>query len=207
MTASNRFDEVASTWDEKPTRVQLARDVAGAIQRQVPLSRDLEVLDFGCGTGLVTLSLQPHVRRVTGVDSSAGMLEQLRAKVAAQRLANVETIRLDAAAELRLDQRFHLIVSSMALHHVEDVGALFRRFHELLLEGGRIALADLDREDGTFHEDPRGVCHHGFDRAEIVRLLGQAGFDGLATTTAALARREESEYPVFLATGRKALGG
>lgn len=206
MSTTNRFDEEATTWDEQPLRVQLAQAVGAEIQRQVPLSSEVEVLDFGCGTGLVTLSLQPHVGRVTGADTSAGMLEELRKKVHTRQLSNVDTVLLEASEPPRLDKRFHLIVSSMALHHVADVGALFQRFHELLLDGGRIALADLDREDGTFHEDPRGVCHLGFDRDEIVSLLARAGFSSLAMTTATVARRAEREYPVFLVTGRKALG-
>lgn len=206
MSSTDRFDEIATSWDEQPQRVQLALAVAAEIRRQVPLSRDLEVLDFGCGTGLVTLALQPHVGKVTGVDTSAGMLEELRRKVLARQLPDVDTILLEPSAPLQLDKRFQLIVSSMALHHVADVGGLFLQFRELLVEGGRIALADLDREDGTFHEDPRGVCHLGFEREEILSLLSRSGFDGLVMTTATVARRAEREYPVFLVTGRKAPG-
>jgi cyclopropane fatty-acyl-phospholipid synthase-like methyltransferase len=204
LSATDRFDEAASTWDEKPERVQLAHAVGAEIQRQLPLSRELEVLDFGCGTGLLTLGLQPYVGRVTGADSSQGMLEELRKKISARHLTNVDAVLLDTTVPLQLDGRFHLIVSSMALHHVADVAGLFQRFRAILLDGGQIALADLDREDGTFHEDSRGVCHLGFDRNEIVALLARAGFDTLGATTATVARRAEREYPVFLVTGRKA---
>lgn len=205
---TDRFDEVASTWDSQPRRLQLAAGVATEIVRRVPLSRDLEVLDFGCGTGLVTLALQPFVRRVTGVDTSAGMLEELRSKVREKRLDNVDTVLLEPAASLTPGRRYDLIVSSMALHHVADVGALLRRFHEMLLAGGRVALADLDRENGTFHEDARGVFHSGFDRDEVASLLEGAGFDSIAWSTATTTRKGDREYPVFLVTGRKVhLGG
>jgi tRNA (cmo5U34)-methyltransferase len=199
----SRFDEIASTWEEEPRRLELARGVGEAIRRQVPLSADLEVLDFGCGTGLLTLSLQPLVGRVTAADASAGMLEELRKKIRARQWTNVEAVLLDPKAPLGLDRRFDLIVSSMALHHVPDLGELFPRFHDLLREGGRIALADLDREDGSFHDDARGVYHLGFDRDDVVSLLTRAGFDSLAATTATVTRKEDREYPVFLVTGRK----
>jgi hypothetical protein len=40
-------------------------------------------------------------------------------------------------------------------HHVRDIGAMFRRFHEMVNPEGFIAIADLDKEDGSFHtEDP-----------------------------------------------------
>jgi tRNA (cmo5U34)-methyltransferase len=201
---SNRFDEAAGTWDEEPRRVEIASAVAAAMRRGVALSADLRVLDFGCGTGLVSLALQPFVGHVTAVDTSEGMLGQLRRKIEAKGLANVETVRLDPAAPRLPDGPFDLVVSSMALHHVEDLAPLFRRFHEVLRPGGGVALADLDREDGTFHEDARGVFHLGFDREAIASLLSEAGFGSVAASTATIARKNDREYPIFLATGRRA---
>lgn len=204
VSDTDRFDQAATTWDEEPRRVTLARAVADEIGRQVNLSPEIDVLDFGCGTGLLTLALRPLVHRVTGVDTSSGMLGVLRQKVHAQGLANVEIVRLDPELPLSLGTRFHLIVSSMALHHVQDLATLFRRFHELLHAGGRIALADLDREDGSFHEDGRGVFHLGFERSEILSLLTSTRFAELGATTAIVTRKEHHDYPVFLITGQKA---
>jgi ubiquinone/menaquinone biosynthesis C-methylase UbiE len=199
----NRFDEVASTWDEEPRRAELASAVAAAVRRSVTLTPDLHVLDFGCGTGLVSLLLQPFVGRLTGADTSEGMLGQFRRKIEAKSLANVETVHLDPAAPRLPDGPFDLVVSSMALHHVEDLAPLFRRFHEVLRPGGVVALADLDREDGTFHDDARGVFHLGFDRSAIVSSLTGAGFESVAASTATVTRKNDREYPVFLVTARK----
>jgi tRNA (cmo5U34)-methyltransferase len=206
LATRDRFDEAATTWDEQPRRLELAAAVATEIRRRVPLSGETDVLDFGCGTGLVTLALQPFVGSVTGADTSSGMLDELSRKVRDRHLANVATLLLDPGAPLPSDPRYDLIVSSMALHHVEDVGALFQRLHGLLREGGRVALADLDREDGTFHEDPTGVFHLGFGRDDILSLLARAGFSSLAVTTAAVTRKDGREYPVFLVTGHKVTG-
>jgi len=204
VSDTDRFDQAATTWDEEPRRVALARAVADEIVRQGHLSREIDVLDFGCGTGLLTLALQPLVHRVTGVDTSSGMLGVLRQKVHARGLANVEIILLDPELPLSSSERFHLIVSSMALHHVNDLAALFERFHELLHSGGRIALADLDREDGSFHEDARGVFHLGFERSEVLSLLTSTGFVEVRATTAVVTRKQDHDYPVFLVTGQKA---
>ena len=204
MSETNRFDASAATWDEQPRRVKLARGVADEIASQIHLSRDMDVLDFGCGTGLLTLALQPLVRSVTGADTSAGMLDVLRGKVHGSGLTNVKTVLLDPHATLSLDTSFHLVVSSMALHHVADLAPLLRWFNEQLHPGGRIALADLDREDGSFHEDSRDVHHLGFDREDLQALLAAAGFVDLAATTAIVTSKESRDYPVFLITGRKA---
>ncbi|MGD1149088.1 MAG: class I SAM-dependent methyltransferase [Thermoanaerobaculaceae bacterium] len=202
VSDTNRFDQAAATWDEQPRRVKLARAVADEIERRIHLSRDIDVLDFGCGTGLLTLALQPLVRSVTGADSSSGMLDVLRQKAQAQGLAHVGTILLDPKEPLSLSARFHVIISSMALHHVADLAPLFMWFHEQLHPGGSVALADLDREDGSFHEDPRGV-HLGFERSELRALLAGAGFVDLGATTAIVTRKGDRDFPVFLITGRK----
>ena len=203
MESIERFDQAASTWDEDPARVGLARAVAEQIRLHAGLTPDMDVLDFGCGTGLLTLALQPHVRSVTGADSSAGMLGELERKVQALGLATVRPQLLDAGHPLELAGSFDLIASSMTLHHVGDLPRLFDTFRALLRAGGRVALADLDKEDGTFHKPGITDVHHlGFERGDLRRLLAAAGFDGLADATAFVHRRNDREYPVFLMTGR-----
>jgi 2-polyprenyl-3-methyl-5-hydroxy-6-metoxy-1,4-benzoquinol methylase len=202
MPDSRRFDEAAATWDALPRRVELARAVAAAIARKVPLSPDLDLLDFGCGTGLVTLELRPLVRSATGADTSGGMLEILAGK-ARESGQTIETLRLDPENLESLVGRYHLIVSSMALHHVADLAPLFRRFLDRLHPRGSVALADLDREDGSFHEDGAGVFHQGFEREVIRDLLAEAGFVDIEIGTATVTAKGGHDYPIFLATGRK----
>ncbi|MCX6553236.1 MAG: class I SAM-dependent methyltransferase [Acidobacteria bacterium] len=203
MTDTQRFDEAAATWDEDANRVALARAVADTIPRQLGLLPTMDVLDFGCGTGLLTLALQPCVRRVTGVDTSPGMLGVLEQKVRDTGLTSVSTVLLRPEDGIAPAGQFDLIVSSMTLHHVRDLPSLFTQFRSHLHAHGSVALADLDREDGTFHKpEVTDVFHLGFDRREIRSLLEAAGFDDLQATTAFIHRRHGREYPVFLITGR-----
>ena len=203
----DRFDEIAGTWDEEPRRLALASSVAEAIGTAVPLSPALEVLDFGCGTGLVTLALRPRVGRITGADTSSGMLEQLRRKIAAGTLGNVEAVWMDPASPRLPDGPFDLVVSSMALHHVEDPGEVGlaepqRPAHVRLGPAGTRHHALEHRLDVGAHE--RGVFHLGFDRADVARWLEAAGFVDVAVRLATVDRKNGREYPIFLATGRKA---
>ena len=68
------FDVKAATWEEDPFRVKLAYDISDTIIREIAPAKDMNVLDYGCGSGLVTLKLQPFVKSITGMDSSEGML-------------------------------------------------------------------------------------------------------------------------------------
>jgi tRNA (cmo5U34)-methyltransferase len=125
--------------------------------------------------------------------------------VAALGLESVKAFRLGQGQPLEAAGTFDLITSSMALHHVRDLPALFSQFRSMLRAGGHVALADLDREDGTFHSpDVTDVHHLGFDRADLRAQLAAAGFEDLRDTTAHVHRRHGREYPVFLISGRVA---
>jgi len=71
-------DQSAATWDNEPRRIALMKDVGEAILQQAKLTKHMDVLDYGCGTGLVSLFLLPHVHSVTGADNSPGMLDVKR---------------------------------------------------------------------------------------------------------------------------------
>jgi 2-polyprenyl-3-methyl-5-hydroxy-6-metoxy-1,4-benzoquinol methylase len=202
------FDKDAARWDANPGIVKLAHDVADAMIREVMPAKDQDALDFGCGTGLVTLKFQPLVRNITGVDSSRGMLDILASKVRGQGLANVRTQLVDLEQGGKVEGRYHLIVSSMTLHHVPDPAALIAQLAGALLPGGTLAVADLDAEDGSFHSDNAGVRHLGFDRPRIKALFEQAGLSGVRAVTAAVVAKEiegkgRREFPVFLMMGKK----
>jgi len=205
------FDKMAATWDEEPARVRLAVDVAKAIASVADLDQALDVLDFGCGTGLLTLLIQPYVRSVTGLDSSRGMLDRLEAKAAARGLGNVKAKLADLDSGDSLEGRYGLITSSMAFHHVRAIGPLLAKLYGATAPGGRLCVADLDPEGGQFHPDSTGVFHEGFDRTALKKHLEEAGYLDVADRTAATMTRPAAgggtrTFSVFLITGLKPAG-
>lgn len=195
------FRDKAADWDERPVPAQISEGVFAAIVARLSFDATQDVLDFGAGTGLLASKLAPHARRILAVDISAAMLEKLAAKP--ELAGKVEPICADIVAQ-PLSARVDRIVSAMAMHHVEDTDALLRALHLHLRPGGRLALADLDAEDGSFHPPgTEGVFHAGFDRAELARALEAAGFVEVAFETACVVHREGRDYPVFLATAAK----
>ena len=202
MTQQKNFDAVALKWDEEPRRVKLATEIAAAITAAVPLSPQWDALDFGCGTGLVTLQLAPHLRSMTGTDSSQGMIDRLGAKIQEGGFSNVSAALCDLEKGDLPTGRYHLITSAMTLHHIPKIVPLLRSLKTLLHPGGWIALADLEAEGGCFHEDPTGVFHHGFDKEELSMMLAEAGFSSIAVTTATKVVKGDQIFPVLLATAQ-----
>jgi tRNA (cmo5U34)-methyltransferase len=202
------FDKEAAQWDENPVRVKLATDVCIAIRKTVPVNNSMRVLDFGCGTGLLTLGIAPFAGSVTGVDNSKGMLAVLREKIARQDLRNIDTLFLDLDRGDSLTGNYDMIMSSMTLHHVERIPALLKQFHKILAPDGYLCIADLDPDKGLFHPDNKGVFHLGFERTDLYQAFMEAGFDRISDTTAAevskpISSEEMKRFSVFLMTGRK----
>lgn len=200
---TNPFDTRAQTWDDDPRRVRQTAEIFTAIERQVSFHPDWSTLDYGAGTGLLTLALAPRVRQVLAVDSSRGMLDILAQKLQARKISNVETLCADFAQDPAPAGPYHLITSAMTLHHVDDIPALLRIFFSQLARGGQIALADLDAEDGSFHGHAEGVHHAGFDRETLLRQLAACGFADVRFSTAARIEKNARAYTIFLVTARK----
>lgn len=205
-TPLRNFDQAALTWDDSPTRMQLAADIRAAILERMSPQPDWRVLDFGCGTGLLSLPWANRVKRLTGADLSSGMLEVFRDKAARHGLNNVDTLPLDHQTS-PLGGPFDLIVSSMTMHHIEDIPALLRRWFDALAPGGQLLAADLDLDGGRFHSDNTGVFHFGFERAWLEQTLTQAGFSVLEICTATNVRKNtahgEESFSVFLIHARR----
>lgn len=202
MTQQRDFNAAALKWDEEPRRVKLAGEIADAITAAIPLAATWDALDFGCGTGLVTLQLAPHLRSMTGIDSSQGMIERLEAKIPDGGFSNVRAELCDLEKGDLPTGRYHLITSAMTLHHIPKIVPLLRSLKTLLHPGGWIALADLESDGGRFHEDPTGVFHHGFSIEELSTMLTEAGFSSIAITTATKVVKGDQSFPVLLATAQ-----
>jgi 2-polyprenyl-3-methyl-5-hydroxy-6-metoxy-1,4-benzoquinol methylase len=204
-----RFNEAAQTWDDKPARVELAAAVATAIADAVPLRPEMCIMDFGCGTGLISRALAPKVALVTAADTSIEMLMVLKTKARAAGLTRIHPFLLDAGYQAPPGTAYDAIVSSMVLHHIEDIPNLTRHLAQWCCPGGYVALADLEPEDGTFHRDARDVAHHGIDPAELSAQLETVGFTTESIQTVHTIQRPPAEgadprdYPVFLLVARK----
>lgn len=198
---SDLFNEKAKDWDVNEMVLQLSKATSSAILKNIELNDEMQIMDFGAGTGLITSYVFPHVKNIVAVDVSQAMLDQLVSKPELQ--GKVEAVCQDIIKQ-PLKQKFDLIMSAMAMHHIEDTRLLIKTFAEHLKTNAKVALADLDFEDGTFHPaDIEGVYHDGFDRDNLKSILEKNGFKDIKFVTAHTVNKENKSYPVFLVTATK----
>ena len=164
------FNHKAETFDS-PKNIFLANLVCQAVEQQIDVLSDKEILDFGGGTGLLTLPLAKQAKSVTLVDISEKMLEQARLKAERQEIKNIQFLEQDLLKN-PLEKEFDLIVVSRVLHHMPDVDATLSLFHQHLRENGQLLLADFTKTEAN---------HHGFELVELENNLAQFGFSSIGS--------------------------
>ena len=196
----SHFDKRADSWDSGDIRVNGAQTIANAIEKEVELQKDMEILDFGTGTGLLGFEIAKKVKQVYGVDTSAGMLEKLKEKNTPE--LSIIPIQQDIVQE-PLKQKFDGLVSSMTLHHVEHLEKFFQTIYANLKKDGFLAIADLEKEDGTFHSDNAGVFHFGFHQSELLEIVTKVGFKDVKIQNINTINKPHKDFGVFLLTAKR----
>lgn len=129
-------------WDrlaERYARQPIADEAA--YQRKLQITRDylrpdMEVLEFGCGTGGTAILHAPRVRHITAIDFSEAMLAIARAKAAAAAVPNVSFERADITHFEAHDGRFDAILGLSILHLLANKDAVIAKVFRLLKPGG-----------------------------------------------------------------------
>jgi len=195
------FAEKAKDYDKEVSRTQNVDTIAQTMLKEVSFLKEMSVLDFGSGTGLLLANIAPYVGEITAIDISKSMNKVLRSKM---KLINckLQLVEMDLTKET-LNRKFDAIISSMTMHHIKDIKALLKKFYFLLNDNGILAIADLDTEDGSFHTTNTGVFHKGFERNEFLAIAKSVGFSDLKIKTASTIVKPTGNYSVFLITGKK----
>ena len=203
----NNFDLRAKDWDSDPKKVERARVVAEAIRNAVPLSRDMNAFEYGCGTGLLSFALQDDLGQITLADTSQGMLDVLSEKIANAGVTSMHPVRLDLSTDPLPTEKYHITYSLLVLHHIHDAKGILGKFYDILEPNGYLFVADLDQEDGSFHTGGAIDVHKGFAQNELQKWVEDAGFGNVTFSTAYEIKKEvddkEKSFPVFLMVAQK----
>lgn len=197
--AGASWDEHASGWDDHPAVVAYANAAFASLVGVTELAGK-RVLDFGCGTGLLTERLAPQVAEVIAVDASAEMVKVLAAKA----LANVrftvaewtaETIGADPLAA----EPFDIVVCSSVCAFLPDYPAAVAMLAERLVPGGLFVQWDWEL-------DPEADEPFGLTREAIRAALENAGLTVVSVDTGFEAAVQDMVMRPVMGVGRNPVG-
>ncbi|KAJ3098432.1 hypothetical protein HDU97_004016 [Phlyctochytrium planicorne] len=184
------FSEKAAAWDNNPEHTEASADAFKAISQRIPLSKSMKVIEIGCGTGLLSAHVAPHVSSLLGIDTAPGMVHVFNTKVGPSEEGKIpnmiakEALLNDPNHPVLEGQKFDLALSHLTLHHIKDVAEFLAVIKGVLLPGGQLAFTDLEDEGKPWFTDSKiahshGVHRHGIRPDDISKLLADAGFSGI----------------------------
>ena len=186
---SESWDDYADEWDLNPDVIRYAENAYKTLIRNIDIT-GLNILDFGCGTGLLTEKMATTAEQVIALDNSARMIDILTAK----NIRNVNTLTIDlATADLKsypsLMQKFDLITASSVFSFVEDYAATISKLKTLLAPNGRLIQWD-------WYSDGDGS---GFTPDTIENAYQQAGYNPMKIEKAFELNSEHGSMSVIMA--------
>jgi len=202
------FDKKAKLWDSDPDKVERAKKLAIEIRNFLNNKTISKAFEFGSGTGLVSYFLKDDFKNITLADKSEGMLEVLNEKIEQENIHNFKPINIDLEKN-SIDEQFEVIYTLLTLHHIKNLDLILSKFNQILVEDGYLIIADLEKEDGSFHSDSDNFDgHYGFDRQEIENILLKNGFHSIFYKTFHTIVKQRNgdkikKYPVFILIAEK----
>lgn len=158
----------------------------------------LDVADFGCGTGVLSVAMARWARHVVAIDQSASALEQAKERIRRAGMKNVELLREDLHRLSLPDGRQDLVVISQSLHHVEEPEGVLREAARLLRPEGRVVVLELMPHEEKWVMERLGHRHLGFEPERLEDGLKRAGFTQVVCETHG--RDGGSPFRVFMLT-------
>lgn len=203
----SEFDIKAATWDDDPKKVHRAKKIGSILRNYFKDSQFKKGLEYGSGTGLLGFELSTMIDELTMMDQSLEMIKVASYKANKHDQSLVKAIQYDLLTEKLPTERFDFIFTLLTMHHIRDIGAILEKYHDLLSDEGVLAIIDLEKEDGSFHEyDFDG--HLGFDKIKLENQLkanNLVPFDYFViySITKDLPDGSKKDYPLFLSLSKK----
>ncbi|PWY88433.1 putative SAM-dependent methyltransferase [Aspergillus heteromorphus CBS 117.55] len=200
-TEKNRqyFDNLAKSYKDsfKPVLDGICRNVTARrtwisdtwTDTEAGQGKEIKVLDYACGTGVVSLTLAPFVSKIVGMDVADNMINQFNQNAHDAGFGDkMSAIKGDLLSETLSDELsgpeysdFDIVVVSAALHHFEKPELAMSRFCQRLKKGGVCLIIDIvpdhHRMAHDFGEAEHTVTNHGFTEEQMRQLHEGAGLN------------------------------
>ncbi len=178
MGNTDKFEMIANTYDT-PERILIANVSSDAIREYVVDAKGKKAVDFGCGTGLVGMSLIDEFQSVLFLDTSPSMIRQIKQKIADRHIPNAETLCFDFEQEGLSELRADYIFMAQVLLHIPDVEFVLSRLFEVLNEGGHLLIVDFNKNENIVSD----LVHNGFNQDELTAKMTKIGYRDVHSKT------------------------
>ena len=139
-TGDPSYNHVAELYDAVFPDIRVRKDEWEWINRHLPLSKDIDLLDIGCGNGALLNALSDRIKTGKGVDESAGMIIQAK-----KRNADSEKLEFTVIEGPRLpfaDASFDVVISMMSFRYL-DWDPLLSEVKRVTKKGGKLLILDM----------------------------------------------------------------
>ncbi|MFZ3060387.1 MAG: class I SAM-dependent methyltransferase [Candidatus Methanoperedens sp.] len=150
MNKSEKFwDKMANNYDrEEKKDEQTYIKIIEQTKKHIKIS-DI-VLDYGCGTGLISNEIADNVKVIHAIDTSSKMIEIAKRKADWRKIENIDYEHSTIFDERYKRGSFDVILGFYILHLLEDTPEVMKRMNELLKPGGLIISATPCMGEKTF---------------------------------------------------------
>ncbi|MFG6147661.1 class I SAM-dependent DNA methyltransferase [Halobacillus sp. B23F22_1] len=173
----NVFEQMAQKYDSEE-RMELANIIVQEVRQELRDSQTKSLMDYGSGTGLVSLELSDLVESLLLVDSSAQMLEVAQEKISRRNITNAGILHSDFTVDTP-ERKADIILTSLVLLHIPDTEKILTSLFNRLHKGGKLIIIDFDKNDKINHPS----VHNGFSHGELEKVLADVGFKTTITKT------------------------
>lgn len=174
---NNIFEQMAKRYDTED-RIKLAKVIVKEVRPELQNSKSKSLIDYGSGTGLVSLELTDLVDSILLVDSSKQMLEVAEAKISHKGITNSKVLYSDFTQETP-ELKADIVLLSLVLLHIPDTNKILQELFNILNPGGKLIMIDFDKNDKINH--PK--VHNGFSHEELKKRLSEVGFKSIEIKT------------------------
>ncbi|MDD5334581.1 MAG: class I SAM-dependent methyltransferase [Rhodoferax sp.] len=136
MDRSVKFwDRIAARYSRQPVADEAAYEKKLQVTREY-FRPDMELLEFGCGTGSTAMAHAPYVKHILATDISSKMIEIAQAKADAGHIKNI-TFKCSAIADFSApDRTLDAVLGLNILHLLDNKEEVIARVHQMLKPGG-----------------------------------------------------------------------
>lgn len=198
----DRFDQIAQKYDD-PERIHLAHIITQAITQQIKDTNYQTLLDYGGGTGLVTLNIAEYFEALTLMDASPQMVDIFEHKVSDLNQTSINTLLGDVLLDDTIlnHKNYDVIVLSLVLLHSGNYQLLLQKLYNHLNSGGMMILVDFDKNENIYH--PK--VYNGFEQMDIIHVFNELGLRNPQINTFYSGEKifMKQDASLFIATGTK----